>query len=87
MGYASSDVIAQKMRFSIKNFFSQCDAETGDLVPLTEEILNGKLHFMCKVTNDFSSASRTLLIRNKDHSSRKIFFCGIQLERQDKWQT
>ena len=30
------------MKFSIKDFFS-----TADLVTLTEEILNGKLHFLC----------------------------------------
>ena len=31
----------QKMKFSIK--------ETADLVTFTEEILNGKLHFLCSV--------------------------------------
>ena len=41
------------MKFSIKDFFSKCDQirrklqETADLVPSTEEILNGKLHFKC----------------------------------------
>ena len=37
---------AQKMKFSVKNFFSKCDQiwkqETADLVAFTEEILNGK---------------------------------------------
>ena len=41
----------QKMKFSIKNFFSKCDQiwkqETADLVAFAEEILNGKLHFAC----------------------------------------
>ena len=32
----------QKMKFSITDFFSKC-------VTLTEEILNGKLHFLCSV--------------------------------------
>ena len=32
---------AQKMKFSIKDFFS------ADLVTFTEEILHGKLHFLC----------------------------------------
>ena len=31
----------QKMKFSIKNFFSKCDQIS------TEKILNGKLHFLC----------------------------------------
>ena len=42
----------QKMKFSIKDSFSKCDQirrETADLVTLTEEILNGKLHFLCNV--------------------------------------
>ena len=39
---------AQKMKFSIKDFFSKCfPQETADLVTFTEEILNGKLHFLC----------------------------------------
>ena len=39
---------AQEMRFSIKDFFSNCDQiRTADLVTYTEEILNGKLHFLC----------------------------------------
>ena len=37
---------AQKMKFSIKDFFNKCD-QIQDLVTLTEEILNGKLHFVC----------------------------------------
>ena len=45
-------VTAQKMKFSIKDFFSKCDQirmETVDLVKFTEEILNGKLRFLCSV--------------------------------------
>ena len=40
---------AQKMKFSIKDFFCKCDQprETADLVTFTEKILNGKLHFLC----------------------------------------
>ena len=42
---------AQKMKFSVKDFFSKCDksAGTADLVTFTEEILSGKLHFLCSV--------------------------------------
>ena len=37
---------AQKMKFSIKDFFSKCDQNFPvDLVILTEEILNRKLNF------------------------------------------
>ena len=38
---------AQKMKFSIKDFFSKCD-QIPDFT-FTEEILNGKLHFLCSV--------------------------------------
>ena len=40
------------MKFSINDFFSKCDQipqETADLVTFTEEILNGKLHFLHSV--------------------------------------
>ena len=39
------------MKFSIKDFLCKCE-ETADLVTFTEEILNGKLHFLC---SDFLS--------------------------------
>ena len=39
------------MKFSIKDFFSKCDPV--DLVTFTEEILNGKLHFLSSVKNGF----------------------------------
>ena len=40
---------AQKMKFSIKDFFSKFAA---DLVTFTEEILNGKLQFLCSVIDN-----------------------------------
>ena len=42
---------AQKIKFSIKDFFRKCTVPqfTVDLVTFTEEILNGKLHFLCSV--------------------------------------
>ena len=43
---------AQKMKFSIKDFFSKCDQNFPvDLVILTEEILNRKLHFCAVIVN------------------------------------
>ena len=38
-----------KKKFSIKYFFSKCD-QTADLVKFIEEILNGKLLFLCSVS-------------------------------------
>ena len=42
---------AQKMMFSIKDSSVNVNKseETADLVTFTEEILNGKLHFLCSV--------------------------------------
>ena len=36
---------AEKIKFSI----SKCDQHSADLVTFTEEILEGKLHFLCSV--------------------------------------
>ena len=46
-----STYTAQKMKFLIKDFLSKCDqiAVTVDLVTFTEEILNGKFHFLSSV--------------------------------------
>ena len=43
---------AQKMKFPIKKFFSECDKnpqESTGLVTFSEEILHGKLHFLCNI--------------------------------------
>ena len=43
-------ITAQKMKFSIKDFFSKCDQMRSFLriwAPFTEEILNGKLQSLC----------------------------------------
>ena len=45
-------ITAQKMIFSIKEFFRKCDEirrETADVVIFTEKILNAKNHFLCSV--------------------------------------
>ena len=44
---------AQKMKFSIKVFFSKFDKnpqKTANIVKSTEENPNGKLHFLCSVS-------------------------------------
>ena len=49
-----SHLTAQKIKFSIKDFFSkyhESPHETADLVAFTEEILNGKLHFLSSVSS------------------------------------
>ena len=43
---------AQKMKFSIKDIFSKCEISSVNLFRFTEEILNGKLHFLCSVVTD-----------------------------------
>ena len=46
-----SQCTAQKIKFSIKVFFSKCDQirsfQWVDMVTFTDEILYGKLHFWC----------------------------------------
>ena len=53
---------AQKIKFSIKNFFSKCDQTRrypADLVTFTEEIINGKLLFLCSgSTSNFQTQKR-----------------------------
>ena len=46
---------AQKMKFSIKDFFSKYMTKSaGDLVIFTEEILNGKFRFLCSNFRKFT---------------------------------
>ena len=45
------------MKFSIKDFYSNCDQT------FTEEVLNGKLHFLC---NDLKMVGHTLKILQKN---------------------
>ena len=40
---------AQKLKFSIKDFFGKCDQIHADLVTCIEEMLNGKLPFLFSV--------------------------------------
>ena len=47
--------IIQKMKFSMKDFFSKCDQIRWKLqiwFTFTEEILNGKLIFLCSTNSD-----------------------------------
>ena len=61
---------AQKMKFSIKNFFSKCDQIRRKLqifVSFTEEILNEKLHFLCSVNASslIQKQAKTINVRTK----------------------
>ena len=75
---------AQKMKFSIEDFFGKCDQiRSADLVTFTEEILNGKLHFLCsdgygagvfKLTNKAKVKANTKYSSNNfDYDSKEIF--------------
>ena len=44
----ASNFTAQKLKFSIKDFFSKCDQICQDLVTFTEEMLNEKFHFFAQ---------------------------------------
>ena len=45
------------MKFSIKDFSSKCDEICG-FGDITEEILNGKLHFLCCEMSEKHSTKR-----------------------------
>ena len=47
-------VTPQKMKFFIKDSFSKCD----QILALTEEILYGKLHFLCTVYDLLTDTKR-----------------------------
>ena len=51
MDHSIINSYSQKIKFSIKDFFSKCGQLQcpTDLVTFTEEILNRKLHFLCSV--------------------------------------
>ena len=72
---------AQKLKFSINDFFSKCDQIRRKhlylQVTFTEEILNGKHHFVCSekaqgstLTFELTALNSTLII------STKIFLVG-----------
>ena len=65
-------ITAQNMKFSIKDFFSK-----RDQTALTEQILNGKLHFLCSVcslnyTNCFMFPTGIYLFKVNNRNTRTI---------------
>ena len=54
----------QKMKFSSQDFFSKCEQirRKLDLVTYTEEILNGKLHFLRSAKEEEESKKDGLLL-------------------------
>ena len=67
----------QKMELSVKDFFSKCDLR------FTEEILNGKLHFLCKE----SLSKRELIHRETQYRQKKILtIAGVVMRYKDLFQ-
>ena len=74
---------AQKMKFSVTDFFNKCDQirRHSDLVIFTEVIRNGKLHFLCsdlpyylhKTLQFFEVTYIHLLTDSKLHNLTKSF--------------
>ena len=47
----TKEKLHKKMKFSINDFFSKCDQiRMKRMITFTEEIFNGKLHFLCSET-------------------------------------
>ena len=70
------------MNFSIKDFFRKCDLIpefSADLVTFTEEILNGKLYFLCSVSPDFADFMSS---KKKKHIVNIVHICELtRIER------
>ena len=80
--YPSADypsrLTAQKMRFSIKDFFSKA----ADLVTFTDEILNGKLHFLCSNFSQRKSPKiGKSLVQHQGTSTQARQTQGVQINR------
>ena len=65
---------AQKIKFPIKDFFSKCDQfRIWSHLLRNEEILNGKVHFLCGV-----SVIRTLVMVISQYRAVGSFFRSTQ---------
>ena len=65
------------MKFSVKDFFSKCDQIRSSLriwPHFTEEIVNGKLHFLCSAS--FVKYSLVILLTTNPSNSK---FCNINI--------
>ena len=51
-------ITAQKMKFSINDFFSKCDK----IFTFTEEILNGKLRFLCSLYRKYQKTKKVIFL-------------------------
>ena len=76
----------QNTKFSIKDFFSKCyeirSFRSADFLTFTEEILNGKLHFLCSVNvghlgASFKNLSRKENLRVKNFTFVETFFIKV----------
>ena len=78
-----SPYTAQKVKFPVKDFFSKCDQIRSFpriLVTFTEEILNGKLHFLC---SDKTCKSFFLAQEIPDLSLFKLDYTLISCEKSE----
>ena len=54
---------AQKLKFSVMNFFSRCKQGTAKLFTFTEEILHGKLYIFCRVATIYIPAKLIIIVK------------------------
>ena len=73
---------AQKMKFSIKDFFGKCDTVSCGLVTFTEGIFNRKLHFLCSDTGHFW---QELSLSVQEIKSGSFKFQGMMFEILWDW--
>ena len=78
---------AQKMEFSIKDFFSKSDQirkKPVDLVTFTEEILNGKIHFLCSGQCFVTSFPLRIFSKN---ATKSTVFCAVLFAKTGTFST
>ena len=72
--YIQPFTLYKKMKFPIKNFFSECD-QTADQVTFTDEILNGNVHFLCSVNAWCLEKGHTYLRKLANESCWFTYVC------------
>ena len=66
-------MLHKKMKFSIKNFFSKCDQIRRKLRIWSQEILNGKRHFLYNQKHTFSKSVAHKSLISQSLMTRKSY--------------
>ena len=67
------------MKFSINDFFSKCDK----IFTFTEEILNGKLRFLCSLYRKYQKTKKVIFLDWKESDVRSRDYLSISEKNGD----